>query len=361
MSKKKLFIHALALLSLFVLSCGLSATLMTPTPAFTPTPAPNMVTPNVVETPSLNLVEQWRFSTGFSIFFYSTPSFLHLSRNKVITGYHVDLNTTNPGAWLTALSLDDGRIVWQTYIPPPDFGINVSTSKQDNERIYLLYSFQVHAFDLETGQQVWVTPNLGEHTSYLFNITSSNPLKLLTSNSEMLDLDPTTGTLLARRPLEKYEGFVNYEKIAFYTTRQELIALDLSVPIPLWTRANLQPANRQLCWWPTFMGDEMLYQSGGPLYQILRLNVYTGAVRWETAWEYVSNYVLAGDKVYALRQDGALVTLDAFTGAVLEEIKFEHPFENIGSRVFYVATAEPYVVVYLGDSQEVIAFKEMPP
>jgi len=101
-------------------------------------------------------------------------------------------------------------------------------------------------------------------------------------------------------------------------------------------------------------------------YDIIRANVQTGQVIWETSERnYLSNFALVGSRVYALREDLTLVAFDLDTGTILGTLQFDGPpaetvCRGIGGTVYWVVADGPYVLVYFGDTQELIALKERP-
>jgi outer membrane protein assembly factor BamB len=314
--------------------------------------------PRAIVKSTLALDEQWRFRTGPHNSWSSTPPHLFVTNGKAIISYGAGQRYGDQdfASWLTALSLENGQIIWQTRFEKFDTGTSIGSSHLDTERLYLLYSFRVNAFSLETGELLWSTPNLGSRTTYIFRPNSSDPLLLHTSRNQEIAIDPHTGAVVSRQP--GYE-LMQYDQIDFVKTREGLYAVDQLTGRMLWQkRLKLQPAYRQLQYWPSFINDEMVFQSGDPLYTIIRANIKTGQFVWETEWDYVSNYALSGARVYALRQDATLIALDLNSGEVVGSVTFDSPASEVGSRPYWVVADGPYVLVYFGDSRELIVLKE---
>jgi outer membrane protein assembly factor BamB len=141
-----------------------------------------------------------------------------------------------------------------------------------------------------------------------------------------------------------------------------LSAVDLKSGQVLWSHPSEPiPFTSQMRLWPSFIDDDVVFLSGGAIYAINRVDLQTGATRWETESIYVSNFALDDSgKLYAMRQDGVLVVLDVNTGDTLDEIQFSGPKINPGYENYSVVVANSHVVVNFIDTQEIIALK-MPP
>jgi hypothetical protein len=179
---------------------------------------------------------------------------------------------------------------------------------------------------------------------------------------EVITLDPRTGEILWRQ--EEKNPTIQKDQIDFMRTMSGLYAIDRPTGQVLWERLEVQPAYRQLNLWPSFIGSDMLFEVGAPCYDIIRTNVHTGQVVWETSGRnYLSNFALTGSRLYALREDLTLVAFDLDKGTIVGTLEFNGPpaktiCTHSGSDVYWVVTNGPYVLVYFGDSRELIMFKE---
>lgn len=108
---------------------------------------------------TLGLTELWRFHTGaINGTISSSPPNLHIADDKVLFSYQIDEEWGNTDdSMLVALAPETGQIIWQTRLEDPRGDTMVDSSYQDGERLYLIYSFRVNAFDLSTGALLWST------------------------------------------------------------------------------------------------------------------------------------------------------------------------------------------------------------
>jgi outer membrane protein assembly factor BamB len=313
----------------------------------------------------MNLREVWRFQhTGGPNYDYSTPPLLFVTNGKVTITYHDENNYHT--SWLTALSLETGQMMWQTYLADPGFGTGMADARLENERLYLVYSYRAHAFDLETGQLLWSTTlSPGGHTTYRFfapwEWEDEEPLLLLRAfeRDKIVTIDPQTGEVLAWQPDERAD--LEWEGVEFLVDMAGLYVGEPATGRVLWTRLEMDAGYRQLQRWPTFVGSNMVYELGDPCYGIRRVNYRTGEAVWETPERnYLSNFAIAGSQVYVLREDTTLVTLDLESGALVGTLKFDGPPADTicaksGTYPYWVVVSEPYILVYFGDTRELIA------
>ncbi len=335
--------------------------------AYTPAmllPSPTPILPSrTVEYSTLNFKEIWRFRTGFPIAvpFTSSPG-LYVANRKVAIAF--DIRAEPPiGGTLVALWLENGQIAWQTYIKDRDSSIGSFRLDREAGRLYLLYGFGVHAFDFETGKGLWSTGDLGGHTGYVFTPDSTLPLQLRSSRQELIAVDAETGEVLSRRKDPDRYTTLHYNSLSITKQNGSIVVTDRAKEQLLW-----QIDGWHFNLWPTFVEDDLLLQmtdrTSGPQLPntIWRVNASTGKLIWGTPPQYVSNYAMAGNLLYALNQDGRLVALDLNNGTVIGEMKFNYPANDpavLGSfRSYWVAVEGPYLLVYFGDSQELIAFKQ---
>ena len=314
----------------------------------------------LAETQSLNWVELWRLPNGLP----QGPNFIIAGQN-VVTWFGVD-NQQSKDQCLVALELSTGRIVWQTLLKSPTYqGTRVDTAYVDLSlnHLYLTYSYRVQAFDLQTGGLLWFRElNPGGHVGYAFEAQSSNPLVIYNSSDQVFRIDPFTGTILSRKREMKWG--LQKDGIEFSSPPGVgLEAVDQTTNRVLWRKPGVYLLTQAD--WTIFTGEDMIYSvamvhplaPGAPDSYLSRVNIRTGVERWHAYGRHVSNMVLDGGLLYTLREDGALVTLNAESGQPVGVIQFDRPFSKIGERSFWVAVQDPYLLVYVGDSQELIVFK----
>ena len=360
-------------LLIFLTGCA-SFDLAPPEPSSTPVTEPL----EVLKT-TLDMKEQWRYQTGLPNTPYSIPAYLKIADGKAIILSYAE-GVTLPADYsqagrpmdssLTALSIDSGRVVWQTrYLDFEGAGGNTMPDnillQPESNRVYIAYSSVISAFNLETGEQIWTSPRMKGSTDYYFapELSTNERLVVRSRLKELNTIDVQTGDLLAQEPTgEPFNTAVygqivvtkSYENLGVGKTK--LAATDRSTGQGLWEKVVVE-----LFFDPVFIENGVLFAYGSYENRLLHyceyVDIYTGGTLWTTDQAYVSNFVVSDGRVYALRQDGSLVALDLKDGQILGEIKFNREITNL-SRPYWVAASGPHVLVYFGDSQELIAFKQ---
>lgn len=323
----------------------------------TPIPTPPLGSHRVVSS-SIPLVEIWRYRVGYSEAFdlQFNPPPLVIARDKVIISAYVDANDPYTDSILTARALDSGEILWQTrYSKINRYGatrINFHYFDEKLNRLYLQYGFNIGAFDTETGKQIWVTPSLGDHTTYIFAQEQQDGfLTVKTNNNELLTFDPSDGRLLS------------IEKVTYYLT---IARTGTEIPIPRtiefkWAFECARPKI-----WPTFVGnDDLLLEcawrdSAWP-YMLYRANYKTGQTIWSSPRQFISNYALRGNTLYIVDESAKLQAINIETGELLGMMAFDGEMTDTAHiRPFWAAIQDPYLFIYFGDTQELVAFKFEP-
>ena len=326
---------------------------------FDPTATPTLLESRKIVSSNLNLTEIWRFRTGLPAFTVSsvqTPPFLFITKDKVIVATYGDLAKTTDG-YLTALSPSSGEIIWQTAYHDPDYGVHLGSAYLNTEtkRLFLMYSFRVSGFDIETGKQLWVSEDLGGHTGYTFAYKQENMLVVDSSERERITIDPSTGQVLSRQKTGQPRMIILRDGITL-VNNPGFMAIDRSnQTIWTWHQAGLDVE-----FWPSFVDDdELIAEFGGPVYYLARINYHTGQAVWESVFYIMSNYALLENRVFALIEDGSLVALDLESGQVVGLMQFDKRIRtgDFATAPFLVAASDPYLFTYFGDTQELVAFK----
>ena len=360
-----LLFAGLLMLSNLLIGCESSpdAVLLYPTPTAFP--------PSVqVLSSTLNLAEQWRVQTGLSNSNLSIPPFLMVTGEKVIISTFLekpDRGIDRSVSLLTAFSIKDGRIVWQTQYKNAGNTIfidDILMQPEDN-RLYLVYSTMVSAFNLDTGEQLWISSPIKGGTHYYFapELSNENQLVLRSTLRELNRIDPQTGALLAQE----------FTNDPFETAVHDQIRLSNSYSVNAVKTTMLTATDRdngQVIWQKiaSFLAFSPVFVDHGVLlayasrnarlqYSYKYLALGTGEVIWETDQNYISNIALSGDLAYVLSHEGSLIAIDLYDGHSLGELKFDREITNL-SRPHWVAASGPYVLAYFSDSQELIAFKQ---
>lgn len=321
-------------------------------------------------TNNIDLTERWRYHTGPATSFYSTPpNFPVVVGGKVIisSGAGIEHGDFDGTSHLVALSVESGQVLWQTRLEDPRWGTNIDSVHVDNERLYLVYSYRVHAFSLNTGELLWDTPELASHTSYWFQPwESTDPLLLHSSSQELFTIDPQSGAIKSKQPDDP--AWFRIGQVEFVPAHNGLFVYEQPGQRLLWYQLETQPSYRQLQRWPSIVGDDIVFESGAPCYNITRLNIKTGNVMWETPESdlLLSNFAIHNSEVYALREDLSLIALDINTGSIMGTLQFNGPpartvCRKSGSDVYWVVAEDNIIFVYFGDSQELIALKKTGP
>jgi outer membrane protein assembly factor BamB len=362
---------------LMTLSLGCAATAVTRrtapgavnlTPAATPPPA------RTVGESSLGLEEIWRFHTGGHNSWRSCCPHLYVKSDKVFISYAADnkYGDRNLDSILIALSVKTGKIIWRTYIEAPEYGTDIVSSHIDEDRLYLIYSFRVNAFSLETGKLLWSTRDPerpGGHTTYRFRPWDpDDPLLVHSSADEVLAIDPRSGEILYRQAEEG--PLIQWKNIAFVEEIKGLYAIDKESDKVLWERQSEQTASYpyQINPWPGFVGDDILFATGAPCFGIKRVNLQTGHTVWQTQGSYLlSNFAIENSRLYALRKDLTLIAFDLDNGTIIGTLTFNGPLADLdcdlggSGGIYWVVVDGSHVLVYFSDTQELVALKRRDP
>jgi len=348
------------------------AVLLTSCTAEETSQAPTAVLPSrTMVSSTMDMTEIWRVRTGppnYPSPAGQTPPFFYVTQNKIVMSTTIEDGSND--SYLNTFSMDTGTTIWQTRYQNSN-GARSAAAYLDNasNRLYLEYGFHVGAFDLGTGQQLWMTKELRDHESYVFPYKQENPSQLQIDNSvERITIDQSTGNILSIQPSNL--AAMDFMRVPHNNILMKNLSNDEQI------KFNLAPgtyhfgafdANGQLLWeipnfaefWPTFINDnDFIVAFGGPKYWIWRVDAQTGLDRWRSDLGIVSNYAILRDRVIALREDGYLLSMDLESGRLFNYAVFDMNFrESIGERPFWVAASDPYLFVYFGDTQELVAFR----
>jgi len=303
----------------------------------------------------LGLRAAWRYHSGVPVNSNPPEPNIFIISNLVIVptvANPADI-FSNRFSNLTAVSLITGQVKWQTFYTSTE-NTGVDSATWDSQHLYLVYSSSVHAFDLGSGNLVWSTPELAGHTGYTFRPGDTlKPLQLHADSGKVIFIDPATGKVLGQRE----EGeLIQHGSVDFVRSVNNLTAVDHASGKVLWSHTAKLPLQGQMQLWPSYVGDDVIFETGVLNYQIVRANVLTGAVTWQSTTDFTSNFAIDGGLIYALRQNNSLEILEANSGKELDEVTFSGPAPDL-QLGYWVLTQYPYVVVYFGNTQELIAMK----
>jgi outer membrane protein assembly factor BamB len=302
----------------------------------------------------LDLVEQWRFQAGEpdAIPAYYPPN-LFMTSDRVVVGRYIRDGSELPDSNLTALSLQNGHVLWETRLSGQRYGTCITSWYIDlvKGRLFVDYPFSISAFDLVTGQILWTT-SMKTHTDERFGYQSADLLLVNTDYGEQISIDPSTGKILSTRKTDLPRMALSNGPITLENSKEGLRAFDQNDNI-LWDRPYVDAE-----FWPTFLSNgDLIWQYGRGSYTFERTNSQTGETIWKKKGDYISNYAILGDRLYILQSNGALDGLNLTTGERVGILKFDQTVDPSQSESFWVASNGEYLLVYFGDSQELIAFK----
>ncbi len=288
--------------------------------------------------------------------YYDFPPPLFIAGDKAIIVYPVQESKSQ--IWILAVSLETGEIAWKTRHQ----GV-IERVDRDTERIYVLSSYHITAYRSSDGKRLWQSEEFPAQTYYQFyEWGMGNPLRLYSNKDTIIFLDPLTGETLGQNP---YPFFMQYGRFDFFyevltnkqagTSTRMMWVVDHETNQRLWSREIVWRRLMQ----PVFSGEDMLYLDGKVIYDILRVNLQTGEDRWKTTRSrYISNFALVGSSVYLLDRQGSLVALDANNGQEIGRVSFNGPPpQELGTYPYWVAADAQFVLVYFGDTEELIALK----
>lgn len=310
-----------------------------------------------IRSSSLELTEVWRVRTGRSSFSsIASPPLLFATDDKIVVPSLCKLRNNDIGC-LTALSLDSGEVIWESTYKDPSFGVSITSSYLDTNtnRLYLIYSGSVAAFDLQTGKQIWLSEILASRASSEFSYNQNLNQVSVDREKELLLLDPSNGKVIAREKRPFSAMMVLYHKdMVIYNHKNGLSGINQTSQ-SMWTWEGADYA----LLWPFFIDDnDLIAWFGGATFYLARINYHTGETVWVSPRIIMSNYAIHENRVFVLRYDD-LAMMDLEDGSVLGRIWFDKMLYEGGARTnsFMVMVSYPYLFTYFGDTQELVAFK----
>lgn len=298
----------------------------------------------------------------------STLNWQELWRQQVLLSYgHLPLTVDGQGkivlpinrgteGVLVALNPYTGQRVWSQEFVSPYRGdaYAVDSVFADSDRIYIALPYVVKAFSAADGQPQWTTLDLPGHTRYTI-VPSTRPGLIRLIGGAGYYVDKQNGTV---SPVEKLsdESEIETDKLACQVDLDfRLACIDTETHQPAW-QVNLG--------WPVeevqSVNSKIIVASAGNSYRNLLAGIdqSTGQILWsQPKREVVSNFVVAGEKVYALAMNSALVQYDPVTGNEIGRMEFSgKEFDTDQGNQYWLLATGSEIIVYLGDSQELIAF-----
>ncbi len=336
---------------------GCSATKLFVTPTSSPTP----VGPHQIVENTLGLREYWR--TPYSCLSPLSPGLVATS-GRVICKYY---NPLNARLSVRVLDATNGTLLWEA-LEHQGSGTVVA----DASRVYFENNFELYAFDLKNGRQLWeksLTPHRG-HNFY----SDGEKLNILENGSGgpwmLYTFDGNTGNVLSSEPISTSDDFIRlaaYSQFDLYfgsignsSVHQILRAVDHTTHKTLWQVEV--PELVSFPNWPLVLLNDVLLIDPGE--KVIALDAKSGQVLWKqgggsnsVAALFATRSVLMNGSLYALRFDGRLLRFDPKTGKETGHIQFMPPLPTYSpqDKFFSLATDGQMLFISFDDSQELIA------
>ncbi len=252
------------------------------------------------------------------------------------------------------LESQSGQLLWDR-----EDGIH-RTIDVTQDGIFVAYSSgaYLNKFDLQTGDLMWQKSLIGTGSIYLYYL--DNRIQVSTTNPEKLWVLDATGDVINNIRDGEHRMFLSTTSET-YVNLNGLQVYKTGTNQELWEHVDTQDLRQA----PIFATDEIFLRNGadfsGTAYALDRKD---GKLLWETP-NIVGNLVYLPDKqlVYALRENGDLLAINPRTGEANTLATFSNSpfifFDGIDPCAYQLAyDAEKHVlVVYLGDSRQLFAFK----
>lgn len=264
---------------------------------------------------------------------------------------------------VTVLDTRTGELIWRFEDIPYPHSMFVH-----EDFLYLAVNWNILAWNLSTGETIWKSEDLRDHTGYqihpalledniLIYSTETNffiPTQLLRYYNRN---DGVLVELITIR-IESDSGFMFFRspQVDYWIGDGKLWAVNSPDMTTLW-QVDMNNMNR-VSGWPIVHEQRLIVALG--TYPIVQAyDTSTGELVWEYNERLLSNIVVMDGVLYALKTDGHLIALDANNGKPLGSITFS-PFETQSgprSKAYWVAASSGRIFVYFGDSQELVAIK----
>ncbi len=250
----------------------------------------------------------------------------------------------------------NGEIHWEV----PNFPY-INSLATDGKRLFAAVEWHIRAYDLATGRLLWRTPgSLPGHTGYWLQpeeedivVYFKSGLSVDREEQFIQRYDAQNGTLKTTERIEVPSGvrlMIRTPLVDYWTDGERIWAQNRISGQILWERE----IERRIEHRPILTDSSLIYASG--IYaHLYAVDAASGTLQWVYPGFVVSNFVLSGGILYAVRQDGALVGIDPRTGQEIGFVQFLPAKTNRRSTAYWVAASDGWVFVYFGDSQELIA------
>ncbi len=270
---------------------------------------------------------------------------------------------------LNVVNAHNGSLIWKAG-PLPYNGDSIAV---DTKRIYILTGSNLYSYNLHSGELAWEVTGLPMRTIYNIYIENN---KLIVCSTENAGENNSIGIVRTYDSesglLEKTNNIMLFESAVFilkagtnnYWSNSNNYGAD---PKYIWSvdsgTNSMQwsaPVTGRIQGDPLLIGNRLVLASD-LFSDVIALDNKTGKKIWQYDKKIVSNIAADAGILYAIREDATLVAIDISTGNEIGHLEILPSFteESPGSRSipYYVTAAEGIVIVYFGDSQEIIAFQ----
>ena len=312
----------------------------------TPTPLP-LAPAKMVIANDLALTELWRWSQR------ENPD-VWLEKFTV-TDEVLILVTREAGLTkLTAFNAQNERLIWSHPVSGAIYSLAF-----DDKQVYVSTTRFVQTYDLETGAEIWkgARQKSGKRGGLVVYNNEGQIEVADHISGRLYTLNPQTGETLR---------MIEHPDIAFH---QDEIYFSSSCFSGCALIATNSQQNNTLLWQRRFSKPPRIYPRivDGILFvvadRIYALDAETGQVVWQTQDDFVTGIAFVAPLIYAIRSDAAIVGLNYRTGqnegvvSISPNRTYQDDYLFQYDLIFRIATSDEFVVVYYGNSSDLIVFK----
>jgi outer membrane protein assembly factor BamB len=333
----------IVLAALVLISCGPQSPRRAPFHFAVPTPYPS----RQVTSSDFGWQERWRQQMKSSVG--------HVPLAVVVKDRVILPTDTGTTGMLVALNLHTGQPVWtQEFISPyRGDGAQVDSILADDEQVYLATPYVIQAYSVEDGKPRWTSTELPGHTSYDL-APSGRPDVIRIYGDRGYYVDKKDGRITLVEQGGDVPEITTDTLICQFDQQYALTCMDRRTNQRLW---RIEPG------WPatgvSIDSKVLVLSVGANLNSLIGIDQTTGKELWRISDQAaLSNFIVFDGKIYAITSDVALTAYDPITGRKVGQMKFSGgSFDiNSGNRYWLLAT-DSEILVHLGDSQELIAFR----
>lgn len=255
------------------------------------------------------------------------------------------------GSSIFGLSSIDGKELWR---------ISRTGGGQIAAQDSILYNSSpesafLQAYALKTGSLLWQT-QLGWTKGVLDVSTYGEKVFAFTSSSDFFEL--TQNGEIVNNFRSDHLIYAMVDGVVYMEDPLSIKAVDFISNNELW-KVEL---NSSYTFAPIFSEEDIFLFTNINTSKIYSVNRQVGNINWVKDYNILSNLAVAPDRVYFLGVEGHLVSLDINSG---DEI-FNHQFsplidssKNINRYYIALDIENNILIIYLGDSEQIIAYQLM--